>query len=71
MATPIPSVGGRGSEVPIANDGVSVGGHGTVADGPAVVISVSVVVVTVVVVADVVVAIVVVPVVVAAKVALG
>ena len=66
MATPIPSVGGRGSEVPIANDGVSVGGHGTVADGPAVVISVSVVVV----VADVV-AIVVVPVVVAAKVALG
>ena len=70
MATPIPSVGGRGSEVPIANDGVSVGGHGTVADGPAVVISVSVVVVTVVVVADVV-AIVVVPVIVAAKVALG
>ena len=70
MATPIPSVGGRGSEVPIANDGVSVGGHGTVADGPAVVISVSVVVITVVV-ADVVVAIVVVPVVVAAKVALG
>ena len=70
MATPIPSVGGRGSEVPIANDGVSVGGHGTVADGPAVVISVTVVVVTVVVVADVV-AIVVVPVVVAAKVALG
>ena len=70
MATPIPSVGGRGSEVPIANDGVSVGGHRTVADGPAVVISVSVVVVTVVVVADVV-AIVVVPVVVAAKVALG
>ena len=70
MATPIPSVGGRGSEVPIANDGVSVGGHGTVADGPAVVISVSVVVVTVVV-TDVVVAIVVVPVVVAAKVALG
>ena len=70
MATPIPSVGGRGSEVPIANDGVSVGGHGTVADGPAVVISVSVVVVTVVVVTDIV-AIVVVPVVVAAKVALG
>ena len=70
MATPIPSVGGRGSEVPIANDGVSVGGHGTVADGPAVVISVSVVVVITVVVADVV-AIVVVPVVVAAKVALG
>ena len=69
MATPIPSVGGRGSEVPIANDGVSVGGHGTVADGPTIVVSISVVVTVVV--ADVVVAIVVVPVVVAAKVALG